>query len=147
MTMRRFLAAGLAAALLAGGCSRSGPSLGIVRGKVTNGSKPVSSGSVVFENRTEGVAQTAILEPDGSYEMKTHQRAGLPVGSYKVAIYPGRMLQPGEAVPLAGKGGTKPKPPATDIPLRFHRAKTSPLKAEVEAGENPPFDFDLAKAR
>ena len=52
-------------------------------------------------------------------------------------------MEPGEEVPLAGQG-PKTKPlPSTTVPTKYHRGATTDLTADVKAGDNPPFDFDL----
>ena len=40
---------------------------------------------------------------------------------------------------------TTPTQHQTIIPEKFHSTATSGLQVEVKEGENPPFDFDLAK--
>lgn len=123
------------------GCS-TGASLGIVRGKVTLGGKPVTGASVLFEDAASGVTLSAALADDGTYAVRTHRGAGLPPGSYKVAVTPGRVMAPGEEVPLAGKRAAAPaNGPA--VPPRYHRTATSGLTAEVRASDNPSFDFPL----
>jgi hypothetical protein len=133
----------LCLALAAAGCSGGTPR-GTVKGKVTLGDKPVGNATISFEGDT-GAATQATVGEDGTYEIKTHQGAGLPVGNYKVAISPGATLQAGDEVPLAGKPLPPRKPPSTDIPEKFYKTATSGLKIEVKKGDNPPFDFDLSK--
>src|SRR5262245_22903429 len=90
-----------------GGCSkgdgRPGPEDGKVRGtvtgKVTNGGKPVSPATILFENSSEGISRSVEIKSDGTFEVRTYKEAGLPVGSYKVAITPGSM-KPLEDTPL-----------------------------------------------
>jgi len=131
--------------LVLSGC-KDGPARGPVRGRVTLGDEPVKGATIVFENAAQGVTLTAVLNDDGTYEVKTYQGDGLPEGSYSVAVIPGRMLQSADEIPLAGKNPEKaiPKNPSP-IPLRYHKAATSGLAAEVKAGSNPAFDFRLEK--
>ena len=135
------LAAGL---LLTAGCSGPAPR-GPVRGRVTVGANPVTAGTIIFENKAAGVAVTCPLNEDGTYEFKTHEGRGLPVGAYDVAITPGGVMTGADDVLVPGK--PPPPPPrvsAVKIPSRYHTTATSRLHVEVKAGDNPPFDFDLS---
>lgn len=126
--------------LLAVGCAPAGPPYGIVRGKVTSGGQVVAGGTIAFDNG-QGVTLIAPLGADGSYEVRTYERAGLPVGSYKVAVSPTGMDVGNEQV-LAGAKIEAPAAPQ-NVPEKYHRVETSPLTAQVQEGDNPPFDFDL----
>lgn len=127
-------------ALLTAGCS-SGPETGYVAGKVTLDGKPVIQGSVKFENTGAGVSVNASLQSDGSYVVKTHDRNGLPPGTYKVAVTPSTFGD-GET-PLAVDPSKQAAGPGSQIPQRYRSTATSKLSATVKAGDNPPFDFDL----
>lgn len=131
--------------VVSSGC-KDGPARGPVRGRVTLGDEPVKGATIVFENAAQGVTVTAVLNDDGTYEVKTYQGDGLPEGSYSVAVIPGRMLQSADEIPLAGKNPEKaiPKNPSP-IPPRYHKSATSGLTADVKAGSNPAFDFRLEK--
>lgn len=143
--MKRSLAL-LAAALLAGCGGPSEPPRGAARGRVTLAGKPLSGATVVFENKAVGVAQSATLDDDGKYEFVTYAAAGLPAASYKVTVTSGRFMLPGEEIPRinpAVKGVAPPPKKATAVPDKYGKAESSGLSADVKAGVNPPFDFDL----
>jgi hypothetical protein len=123
-------------ALLAGCASEP---VGKVEGKVTLDGKPLAAGSILFNDQA-GNAVRANLSPDGSYKVVTFDKAGLPPGSYRVAISP-TVVGSGET-PLAGK--PLPEAPANLIPARYSDFKTSGLTAAVKAGANPPFEFALS---
>lgn len=129
------------------GCSGSKePPRGTVKGRVTLGGKPLSGATIVFDSKALGVSQTATLDDDGKYEFASYAAAGLPAGSYKVTISSGRFMEPGEEVPKFGAGtkvGVAPKKAPTPIPDKYAKAESSGLSADVKAGDNPPFDFDL----
>jgi hypothetical protein len=128
---------------LAGGCGSKGSARGVVKGRVTIGDKPVTGATVLFENAETGVGVNAQLDAEGKYEVKTYQGDGLPVGSYKVAVLPGGVMDPGEESPMANKAkSTRPKLTVI-IPEPYHKTATSKLAVEVREGENPPFDFKL----
>ncbi len=133
----------IALAGAASGCS-SDAHRGVVKGRVTFKGQPVTGALIHFENREGGVEAQAALDADGRYEVKTLQGDGLPAGRYKVAVAPGRIMQPGEEAPLAGKAPPKGSlPPTTAVPAKYLRTATSDLVAEVKAGDNPAFDFEL----
>ena len=145
MPRSRFASAGVlfACLALAAGCGSKGPARGTVKGRVTLGDKPVAGATVFFENAEAGVGLNAPLDATGHYEVKTYQGAGLPAGSYKVAVLPGGVMEPGEELPLADKAkSTRPKLTVT-VPERYHKTATSKLGVEVKEGDNPPFDFAL----
>ncbi|MCE9565883.1 MAG: carboxypeptidase-like regulatory domain-containing protein [Planctomycetes bacterium] len=130
--------------LIAGGCAEKGPSRGIVKGRVTLGSKPVTGATVFFENTETGVGMNAPLDQEGWYEVKAHNGNGLLPGVYGVSIIPGGVMSPEEALPLAGDAkAARAKLPVTPVPEKYHKAATSGLKVEVKEGDNPPFDFTL----
>ncbi|HEY1190355.1 MAG TPA: carboxypeptidase-like regulatory domain-containing protein [Gemmata sp.] len=119
---------------------------GTVKGRVTLGGKPLAGATIVFDNKSLGVAQSATLDDDGKYEFMSYAAAGLPAGSYKVTISSGRFMEPGEEVPKFGAGtkvGAAPKKAPTPIPDKYSKTESSGLSADVKAGDNPPFDFDL----
>jgi hypothetical protein len=122
------------------GCAPAGPAYGIVRGKVTSSGQVVSGGTIAFDNG-KGVTLIAPIGADGTYEMRTYEHVGLPVGSYKVAVSPTGMDVGNEQV-LAGANIPAPPSPK-NVPEKYHRVEISPLTAQVQAGENPPFNFDL----
>src|SRR5262245_28978022 len=102
-TARAALAAAACLALLTAGC-RSTAKLVPVRGKVTLGGTAVRDATVYFESEDGTVSRRAQIGDDGHYEVKTYEGAGLPPGVYRVAVTPGRIMEPGET-PLAGKEG------------------------------------------
>jgi hypothetical protein len=128
-----------ALAVVLAGCS--GEPVGYVSGKVTLNDQPVTEGSVVFENAEAGISVSVPLQSDGTYEVRTYDREGLPPGSYKVAITPATMGE-GET-PLAVDPSQTAAGPTSIIPPQYHSTATSKLTATVKEGENPPFNFDL----
>lgn len=135
-------AATAAAALLlclVSGCS--GPETGKLSGKVTlPGGKPLAQGSVLFENTEKGVSVNAPLGSDGTYTVRTHDRAGLPPGTYKVAVTPSTFGS-GD-VPLA-EDPSKQASAASEIPAKYRSTATSGLTVTVKPGTNPALDIEL----
>ena len=120
----------LAVAVLSGCGSEP---LGVVRGKVTLGNQPVTQGSVVFENLEAGVSVNSPINDDGTFEVRTFDREGLPPGTYQVAVSPRGFKEEHEAIaidPEAHAANT------VTIPKKFHLPSTSGLTFEVQEGEN-----------
>jgi hypothetical protein len=120
------------------GCG--GEPVGVVQGKVTYRDAPVATGSVIFQNAAGTVAMSANLNPDGTYQVKSADRNGLPPGQYKVAINPGS-IGSGEVVLATNPGQAPAGPPP--VPSKYHSTETSGLSITVAAGDNPSFDFAL----
>ena len=116
---------------------------GPVEGHVTLNGKPLSGVTIVFANKEAGVSQMATLDDDGHYEFTTYNSEGLPAGHYDVSISSRTIVKPGEEFVTIGAAPTKSTPKTTAIPDRYENPETSGLNADVNAGENPPFDFDL----
>ena len=109
-----------------------------VAGRVTLDGEPLSGGSITFSSESGDVTVRVNLEADGSYTAGTHEGRGLPPGRYLVSISP-TQVGSGEA-PLVGDAVESAQPPP--IPVRYHRAESSGLTADVSGGAGP-FDYDL----
>jgi hypothetical protein len=132
----RFL---LGLALLAG-CSRNpGVPRGTAEGKITAKGAPVTDGTVIFENTAAGVSAMIPLKSDGSYVLSTYEGAGLPVGTYQVAVSP-RKISNGEFPKVVEP--SKQAPPPFPVPEKFRSIETSGWTAVIKEGKNDPFNFD-----
>jgi hypothetical protein len=136
--VRRWFRSWLVVLAVASGCAPA--NVGRVAGKVTLDGQPVQEGTVVFQDLARGLSVNADLQADGTYVVRTYNLAGLPPGSYHVAVTP-RKFGSGE-VPLVQAPGA---PPPTVIPPKYQDAATSGLTAAIKAGRNPPFDFALQR--
>lgn len=132
---------GLMCLLLISGCGGGKPA-GKVSGKVTFNGAPVTEAAIVFENQAAGVSAKVNLGPDGTYVAKTADSIGLPPGNYQVAVTPSQVAETDEVPLVAAPSGNEQDPPSA-IPAKYHSPATSGLTADVKAGDNPPFDFDL----
>ena len=139
-----FLAAGCAALLsisLLAGCGPSGPPVAVVKGKVTSGGQPLTSGIIFYQSENGLLALTAEINAQGEYQMKTYDSAGLPPGKYKVAVKPAA-VNPTGAPPLAGEALTAVPVIDKSIPEKYHSPETSGLSADVTL-EAKSYDFAL----
>ncbi len=121
------------------GCAPAREPPGIVIGRVVNRDKPITNALIYFEKIDDDYAVFESLAADGGFQLKTHDYGGLPAGSYRIAVRP----DPGKSMALVGDAPTPRAHPL--IPERFMDTKTSALSAEVKAGENPLYLFDLGK--
>jgi hypothetical protein len=130
-----------AAAMLVFGFSGCGPArekLWPVSGKVTFRGKPVAAGAIRFSNPQIGIDMTAELHADGAYEVVMANGAGLPEGTYQVAVMPPRVN-----IPIESTANPPKRPPCLDIPERYRLPSTSRLTLTVKRDRNR-FDVDMA---
>ena len=122
------------------GCGSTEDGLHPVTGKVTFQGKPVAGGQIRFRDAQAGIDMVANLS-EAAYAATTGGRAGLPEGTYGVAILPPRwdmpMVPPGEQIRQPAQ-----PPPCLDIPARYRQLATSGLELTVQPGENV-FDVDM----
>jgi hypothetical protein len=125
-------ATGLGALLPLAGCSQY--TYVPVNGKVTlKNNQSVTIGTVVFvpdKDNTLRVSAKGKINPDGTYELNTEGRSGVPIGSYIACV----------RAPMRKVGGKDPPP--IPFSMKYFDANESPLKIEVVA--NPaPGAYDL----
>ena len=139
--MKPLVAVVLFAALSAGGCGPRREPPGIVQGRVTNLGKPVTDAVIYFDKDGDDYSVFAPLDGEGAYQVKTFDYGGLPAGTYRIRLKPAA-----EGMTALAGDAQKKEPAHQLIPRRFQDVNTSGLRAEVQSGENPAFDFDLGKA-
>ena len=116
--------------LLLCGC---GSKLAGVDGTVTLDGKPLSTGTVVFQN--EGLPMgVGSLRSNGSYTVYTGDQRGLPPGDYQVTVS-AYQTRP-------GRDAMEEPIPVLLTPPRYNKPETSGLTAKVTPGSNR-FDFPL----
>lgn len=121
----------LAMVLLTSASCRSGTRTGEVRGAITFQKKPVTEGTVTFFNPSTGHGVDCKIQEDSSYVVTTKER-GLPVGEYTVTITPALYLDKSDPT-------TPPallEKAAANIPMKYRREGSTPLKATVVEGKN-----------
>ena len=128
------LGASILVCLVLAGCG-SREVRGTISGRVTFQDAPVTAGIVMFSNDQKGVHMSAKLAADGTYRVVTAQGAGLPLGTYRVAVAP-----PLLDAPTGVFTGPPKYPDAANIPPRYRDPKTSGLTLNVHQGDNP---FDI----
>ncbi len=136
--VHRFLL--LSVLLLALGCGQeSGLPLASVEGSVAYGGNLLEHGKVVFspQGGTPGPSAIGMIQPDGSFVMRTTGHEGAAVGSHKVTIHCRRALTPAEIE------NRSLRIPESLIPAKYWRQKESPLTFEVEAGEDNEYEIVL----
>lgn len=118
------------------GCGEKGARLSPVSGKVTFQGKPVAKGMIRFSSPQAAIDILANLQSDGTYSVRMARGAGLPKGTYKVAIMPPQASAP------VGTMTLPPPPSCPDIPEKYRNPSTSGLTLTVKAGGSP-FDIDM----
>lgn len=125
--------------LLLLGCGPDGPTLKPVGGTITYNGKKITNGSIVFVPLGNLPSSVGIINPDGSYKMKTQingvQREGAVMGDHKVMIV--SIQDTSNKLPE----DRSPLPPP-NIPFHFGDSNQSGLTAKVEDKINI-INFDL----
>jgi hypothetical protein len=119
------------------GCD-SGPATGEVRGKVTFKGQPVKEGTVTLIPKAKegGSSYEATIGADGSFSVPTP----VVVGEYLVEVKPPIIYVDTDP----GKSPKAPmEKPAKDVPNKYRQQGTTPLTADVKAGKNGEFVFDM----
>ena len=144
-TVARRVTAALAivVALVAVGCSKGGPKLQKVTGKLLVDGQPAPGASLLFftPGQKGGLVPSANTGPDGSFEIYTNSKPGVMTGNYNVTV-----IWPDPAkVEEAMKDRSGKSDPPDLLGGKYSIPDSSPLKAEIGSGtkELPP--FQLAK--
>jgi hypothetical protein len=123
------------AAVLAAGCG--GPYDASVTGVVTLDGNAVTSGAVAYIPTSGGPMAYAEIDEAGQYEVYTGSAAGLAPGSYGVTVV-------SREPPATQRSKLDGPPPPGNLktPLWYAMAESSPLKFDVEPGDNE-FNLEL----
>ena len=127
----------IAVSLVFSGCQKKEP-LGRVHGMVTYQGSIFSEAEVIFSNQQLGVYVTAPLTGSGEYELLRGGVLGVPPGDYQITLRVPRIELPAGAAPPP-----IPKRNFPDVPARYQRTSSTPLKLAVVDGDNS-YDIDLA---
>jgi hypothetical protein len=144
--------------LLALGCGPDYRARSVVKGRVTTGKKPLTTGTVMFYNK-DGVTASATIDPQGNYHMRD-----APLGHCTVTVYVGPLPNdPSVRARLKGKGPKMPEMKAPEgvqlgpdlpsgpavptevvpIDAKYSKPDTSGLNFKVEKGKEQIYDIDL----
>jgi hypothetical protein len=150
---RLFSVVAAALALAAGACGPAEPYVP-VRGTVRLNGQPVTDGLVMYYpnaskgNQRLGVC-TAVLQSDGSYDMRADQQAGMPLGWYKVVVQ-------APTPPQSVREQVPRRDPKTKLPQfepihwilgsKYTQPHTTPLSVEVVKDPQPgAYDLSVTK--
>jgi hypothetical protein len=112
---------------------------GSIQGTVTFDGKPLPGGTVAF-HREKGKPFIGLLQPDGTYAVKS-----IPAGKYRVTIETeSAKPQPKDKLPPKDKDEPKDAGRYVPIPRVYADRNTSPLVIEVQNGQNN-HDINLTK--
>ena len=158
--IRRLCAGGLLACcvvVFTTGCTPDHKARGVVKGTVTKGKKPLTTGTVMFIGKN-GITGSASINPDGTYVMND-----APLGECKVTVTVSALpMDPATRSRLKGKGPAMPAgpvnpeessgpppPPLAVIPkevvpidAKYSNPETSGLSFTVQKGEQT-YNIDL----
>lgn len=135
---------------LIAGCSGNS-NMQAVSGTIKAKGKVVTSGEVMFYPQGGGRPSVGIIGNDGGYELTSKKKGdGVAIGSYDVTITAIK-----EKARRASAANSVEEETAADMllqdervtwvfPMKFSERRTSPLTAEVKAGEPNVIDFDSA---
>jgi hypothetical protein len=130
------------------GCSAPAEKLVPVVGRVTLDGKPWTVGDVGFfpaasRGNAIGRASIGVIQPDGTYQVFTAGKPGVPSGWYKVVVW--ATTDPAAAGNPWGADG-KRRPIQWLIDPKFTSEDTTPLAKEV-VEPAPPGHYDLELTR
>jgi len=113
------------------------------------GETPAPEGAeILFFHPATSATLGAQLESGGRFHLEiADPRIGIPIGSYKVVVRPPppEPLDPqSEAYKARMLGQASPVPSKTPIPERVQALQTTPIRQEIQAGENHVL-LDLSK--
>jgi hypothetical protein len=100
-------------------------------GLVTLDGTPLPRGTIKFNPMAEGPASYGLVQPDGSYAIRTGRVIGLPSGEYLITVVanePSAAYDPTTGVP--------PQPGKPLTPPWYRSPDASPLRQRVESGAN-----------
>jgi hypothetical protein len=135
------LCAGAVLLFVLPGCQQGQAPLAPVRGKITYRGMWLQNGTIVFtpdaSRGTTGPLSLAVIQPDGSYTLRSDQGFGAVPGWHRVTV--AAVYTPSTPV------GREPfAVPLSLVPDRYRDPELSRLVCEVKADQTNVFDFNLA---
>jgi hypothetical protein len=125
------------------GCgSTKGPTTVEVAGTVTLNGNPVEGANIVFSpaigSDASRLSSQATTDHDGRFQLRTH----IGGGQFKSGVVAGKYDVTVNKLDTASIKNTF-SPPKNLLPPKYAEPKTSPLKADVAAGQANDFQFPL----
>jgi len=138
-TGRSVLTVGALLLVLGCGQEKGGLPLASVEGTVAYRGELLEHGKVVFtpDAGVPGPSAVGMIQPDGSFVMRTTGREGAGVGSHKVTIHCRRALTPEE---IKNQSMVTPE---SLIPDKYSKKKESSLMFKVESGKSNEYNIVL----
>ncbi len=131
-----------AAILMTAGCD-SGPEMVPVRGQVFYRDKPLTFGAVMLQS-PQGQPATAIIQPDGTFVLTTHDSEdGVVLGKQKVRITCYESQQPDSQKTPSSQRAEPMGLGASLIPKKYTSYASSGLVVDIEPGRTEPLLFHL----
>ncbi len=133
--------------LLTAGCADSGPELAPTIGRVLLDGEAVAEAGVLFMPTISGPSASGSTDAEGNFRLSTNSRDGALVGTHQVAISKAETRGiSADAQGLSGHvvdGGWQF---IEYLPTRYSQPKNSGLTAEVVAGVENTFTFQLTES-
>lgn len=104
-----------------------------VEGSVTYQGQPLGHGRVAFlpEAGTPGPAAVGVIQPNGSFRIRTAGFDGAAIGNHLVTVH-----CRGESIAKEDQNSAVLQIPNSLIPVKYSNTETSPLRFEVKEGPN-----------
>jgi hypothetical protein len=128
------------------GCGSKYPETAPVRGKITAGGAPVTSGRINFYPTSGARLSSGEIQPDGSYTLTTFKPSdGALLGTHRVTITSTKVIGPEAAKSIQEES----KIPVSNlgrvvwlVDQKYSQQSTTDLQGEVKTGSNT-IDFNL----
>lgn len=157
MYVRRLLLAGMAACLLAAGCSGNKPNP--VEGKIYLEGQPLAGATIMFHPEKGGAPASGLSGDGGVFTLTTLSSGdGAPPGLYKVTVTKaagggsGRPLDPKKPEDMAEMVKRMSRPTApdptkekSDIHANYQDVSKTPIKVEILKGGKKDVEIKLYK--
>ena len=131
---------------LVSGCGSKYPETAPVRGKITAGGAPVTTGRINFYPTSGARLSSGEIQPDGSYSLTTFKpNDGALLGSHRVTITSTKVVGPEAAKSIQDESQTPVSSLGRLVWLvdeKYSEQSTTNLQAEVKSGSNT-IDFNL----
>jgi hypothetical protein len=118
------------------GCGKKTPSETIVQGQILYRGAPLTGGLVVFapnpDRGSDGPILTALIQPDGSYQLQATEEQPVRAGWYRIAVAPpaGAVQVPTAAYPYPGMSAKYRNPARSGLERQIKEGVTTTFSAD-----------------